>query len=390
MKPFALPFLLAAALQAAGNPIVPGLNRFATASYQQLAHGDANLIFSPFSISTALSMALDGARGQTAAEIARVLDQLYPDPAYHAAVAALVEQLAKEANTGRNELLNATGLWVQSGFPIQSDFKQVIQTLYRAPLSLVDFSTDPERARGEINSWTERNTKGRIRELFGQGSLDPTTRLMLTSAIYFNGKWQCAFRPQNTQLGPFQRDEGGEAQASFMRQTASFGYAETPALQILEMKYAGTGLAFDVLLPKAAGGLGDLEKSLTPEELTAWLGSLKERSVEVAVPKFRAEAEFSLRGTLSRMGMASAFGGSADFSGIDDRRDLALSDVRHKAFVDVSEEGTVAAAATGAMVNLIAMKAPPPLVFRADHPFAFLIRDTHSGLILFAGRLMRP
>jgi serpin B len=385
----ALPLFCAGALGASANP-APGLNHLATATYRELAPGGANLIFSPFSVSSALSMLLDGARGTTATQMAAVLHQAYPDPGYHAALAALVEQIVKTANTGGNELLNANGLWVQNGFAVRSDFRRTIETLYRAPLVPLDFARDCERARTEINSWTARHTKGKIQELYGPGSLDADVRLVLTSAIYFYGKWQSPFPPGETRPAPFRLGGGARVETPFMNQTAVFGYTETPSVQVLEMKYAGIPTVFDIILPKKEDGLAELESSLTPEQLAAWFGALKSRRVEVAIPKFRAESEFSLRDVLSRMGMADAFQSAADFSGIDGRRDLYLSDVLHKAFVDVSEEGTEAAAATGATVKFIAMLQEPRTVFRADRPFAFVIRDAPSGLILFAGRLTRP
>lgn len=381
--------LLMGALHATGSPVA-GMNRFAAATYRELATGPGNLILSPFSIATALSMLLDGARGRTATELAAALDQLYPDPAYHGALASLVEELTQAANTGGNELLIANGLWVQRGFPIQSEFRQTIETLYHAPLTPLDFIADPGQACAKINSWTAEHTRGKIPELFAPGSLDAHMRLILTSAIYFHAKWQSPFRPGDTHPAPFRLDAGATVETGFMRQSAIFGYTETPEVQVLEMKYAGSPLAFDVLLPTANDGLSELEKSLQPEKLSAWLGALQNRTVELAMPKFRAESGFSLRDALARMGMQEAFGASADFSGIDGRRDLFVSEVVHKAFVDVSEEGTEAAAATGVTVKPLAMRASPRTVFRADHPFAFLIRDARSGVVLFEGRLLKP
>ena len=176
-----------------------------------------------------------------------------------------------------------------------------------------------------------------------------------------------------------------------MNQTSNFGYTETPSAQILEMRYAGTGIAFDVLLPTTLTGLPNLEKSLTIGNLTGWLGQLTTRKVQVSLPKFRAESQFSLRKALSTMGMPTSFTGKADFSGIDPQRSLAISEVVHKAFVDVSEQGTEAAAATGITMRATAMRIPEQaVVFRADHPFLFLIRDTRTGIVLFIGRLVDP
>jgi serpin B len=385
----AIPFLLAGALLASSDA-TSGMNRFAAATYRQLAQTSGNLILSPFSISTALSMLLDGARGQTAAGMAATLSQLHPGSGYHVAVASLAAELTKQANGGGNRLAIANGLWVQQGFPLASEFEHTIRTLYQAPLTSLDFRAHADQARQEINSWTAQHTNDRIPELFAPGSMDATTRLVLTSAIYFYGKWRSPFDPSGTRVEPFQLGGGRTADAKFMHQKADFLYGETPDAQILEMKYQGTPLAFDILLPKTNDGLAELERSIQPDVLSAWFGALTSRKVEAAIPKFRAESGFMLRDILSRMGMADAFGEKADFSGIDGRRDLYLGVVVHKAFVEVSEEGTEAAAATGAAVHFMAMRRQEPTIFRADHPFMFFIRDTTSGVILFEGRLLQP
>src|SRR5262245_13860839 len=378
--------LLASALGAADEPVARGLNQFAVRTYWDLAPGAGNVIFSPFNIFTALSMTLAGARGQTASEIAAVLGQSYPDPDYQRAVASLVDRITNSARNAGNELANASSLWGDRGFGFEQDFLRTIETNYRAPLVPVDFSTDPERARGAINDWTEQQTRGRIRELFRPGSLDTRTRLVAATAIYFYGKWQFPFATTNTRPAPFHLENGETVQTDFMRQTASFGYNESASVRLLEMKYAGGAVAFDILLPKSLEAVVDVDQ----ESLNSLLGNLQNRTLEVAIPKFHAESEFSLVDTLSRLGMPSAFNdGSADFSGIDGRRDLVISDVRHKGFVDVTEEGTEAAAATGVAIGVTSIQLPQG-EFRADWPFVFLIRDTSSGAILFAGRLANP
>jgi len=390
MRRFVLPILLAATLPAGGLRIVPGINAFTAESYRQLAGGDANLILSPFNIGTTLSMALGGARGATASEIAAVLHQHY-DAGYDSALASLAADLTKAGNTGANELLMANGLWVQQGIAIQPAFQKTLADQYHAPLTPIDFTVHAEEARGAINRWTEQQTKNRIRDLLGPGSLDGDTRLVLTSAIYFYGKWEDPFLLSRTEPAPFTLESGGTTQASFMNQAARFAYAEMPSSQILEMRYAGTRIAFDVILPKTPNGLPDLEKSLTSENLSGWLGNLSSRRVRVSLPKFRAETEFSLGKALAAMGMRTAFTNSADFSGIDGHGKVKISAVVHKAFVDVSEQGTEAAAATGMAMRSLSVRMPEPaVVFRADHPFLFVIRDTGSEAILFIGRLINP
>jgi serpin B len=390
MKRLILPILLAAALPAADSRIMPAMNAFTTDAYKQLTGGGANLILSPFNVATALSMALAGARGQTSEQIQSVLHVHY-DSTYDAALAALLADLARAGNGGGNELHTANGLWVQKGLALQPAFQSTLAGNYQAPLTPVDFIANSEAARSQINGWTEEHTKEKIKDLLPAGALDARTRLVLTSAIYFYGKWQEPFLTSRTQPASFSLPGGATTQTGFMNQTSHFGYSETPSAQILEMRYAGTGIAFDVLLPMTVTGLPGLEKSLTPENLTGWLGNLTIRNVQVSLPKFRAESGFSLGKALSAMGMPAAFTGTADFSGIVPNGGLAISEVVHKAFVDVSEQGTEAAAATGITMRATAMRMPEqPVVFRADHPFLFLIRDTRSGVVLFIGRLMNP
>jgi len=389
MKRYLLPMLLAATLPAADSQIAPAMNAFTADAYKIVARGDANQILSPFNIATALSMALAGARGRTAEEIQSVLHTHY-NAAYDAAFGALLSDLAKDGNTGDNQLLAANALWTQKGFALQPAFEATLANNYHAPPTLLDFVGDAEGARSQINKWTEDRTKAKIKDLFAPGSLNAQTRLVLTSAIYFYGAWQSPFVTTNTKPAPFALSSGASAQASFMNQTSDFGYAEAESSRILEMRYRGTGIAFDVLLPNAAAGLASLEKSLTADKLTGWLGKLSTQNVQVSLPKFRAGSQFSLKNALSTMGMPTAFSGKADFSGISPAGGLAISDVVHKAFVYVSEQGTEAAAATGIAVMASAHITKPPVIFRADHPFLFLIRDTRTGAILFIGRLTSP
>ena len=391
MKYFVCAFVLVGVMSAGSSSIVSGLNDFTILSYRQLDQVSENLILSPFNIATALSMTLSGARGSTATQIAAVLRQRY-DASYDSSLASLVARVTKAGNAGGNELLAANGLWVQQGFPIQPAFQKTLADDYHAPLTPLDFVASAESARRQINGWTGQHTKNRIKDLLAEGSVNADTRLVLTSAIYFYGKWQEPFETSRTEPAPFKLVSGRTIQASFMNQTSRFSYTETPSTQILQMRYASTGIAFDVLLPRTSSGLANLEKSLSSENLASWLGNLDTEKVAVTLPKFRSESEFSLRKVLSAMGMPAAFRDDADFSGIDSRDKLWISQVVHKAFVDVSEQGTEAAAATGIAMVGAAMRPKPEqtFVFRADHPFIFMIRDTQTGVILFIGRVMKP
>jgi serpin B len=376
---------------AGADDVGMGLNRFSASVYEQAAKGGGNLVLSPFSISNALSMAMVGARGQTLAEMEKVLGQRSGDPKYHEQLQAIVEQILKASNGGGNQLLSANRLWLQQDFKTLAPFRDTLLNVYRAPAAPVDFEHNAEAARAAINAWTDEHTKGKIHDLFGPGTLDGRTRLVLSSAVYFYGKWEHAFSRVETRPEEFHPASGAAEQVDFMHQTGRFGYAETPAGQLLEMRYAGTGLAFDVLLPKKDAPGDTLEAGLNPDRLAGWLGALQNRSVQVVLPKFRVEYRTSLIPVLAALGMREAFSPTANFSGIDDRRDLQISQVVHKAFIDVAEEGTEAAAATGIGVALVAMVRPSETpVFRADRPFVFQIRDTKSGLVLFTGRVMDP
>lgn len=365
---------------AAATPDTGGLNRFAGNLYGELARTPGNVVFSPLSISTALAMTLAGARGETAREMTAVL-QTPP-------TAALLDALTRAGNTAGDQLLLAQSLWVERAFPLLPDFLSAAREQFHAAPQPADFARNPDAARQAINRWVAGQTRNKIETLFAPGSLARDTRLVLASAVYFNGKWRAPFDPRSTAPATFHTSPSSALETPFMNQKAHFPYAETPSAQVLEMPYAGGSLAFDVILPKPGVPLATLEDALRADGISAWLGRLQRREVSVALPKFRAESSYSLREALAALGMASAFTPAADFSGIAGRRDLFLSQVMHKAFIDVGEEGTEAAAATGAVVSLTALA--QPTVFRADHPFLFLIRDTGSGAVLFAGRLETP
>jgi len=374
-----------------GQELVPGVNKFTVEASRKLGSAvEGNVVSSPFSIHSALSMALAGARGDTAKEIAAVLQQAYPNAEYHQQFAALLARLKEGANPEQGtQLTNAAGLWVDQNLPLEAEFQQTIQTHYGAPLTPLDFLTNAEGARQVINAWTEEQTNGKIRDLFAEGSLNDRTRLVLTTAIYFMGKWQTPFLKERTAAGPFQLANGETASANFMRQIARVGYVETPQLQLVELKYAGSDVVFDIVLPKAPFSLADVESGLSSENLALLSFILQPAMVDLAIPKFRIESGGSVKDALAAMGMPTAFTEGADFSGINGQRDLLISDVVHKAFIDVNEDGTEAAAATGVSIGVTSV----PIVqhtFTADHPFAFLLRDTKTGLILFGGRFAVP
>jgi serpin B len=371
--------------------VTEGNNIFAAALYGRLRHQSGNLFFSPESISTALAMAYAGARGSTASEMAKTLHFTLPPDKLHPAMGALLRDL--NATHEGYQLSVANALWAQQGYTFLDDFLRLLKSDYGAGLNQVDFKGATEAARLTINQWVEQKTQDKIKDLLQPGALRPDTRLVLTNAIYFKGDWETQFDKAQTKNEDFHLSPAQTTPAPLMHREGRFSYFDGGTFQILEIPYKSKELSMIVFLPKDAAGLSALEESLTGSNLQEWLGKLASvPKVIVTMPKFKMTQQFQLGPTLSAMGMPQAFSGSADFSGMTGHRDFAISAVIHKAYVDVNEEGTEAAAATGVTMRTMAMRAPegPPPVFQADHPFVFMIRDNRSASILFIGRMADP
>jgi serpin B len=374
-------------------------NAFAVALYGQLRKQSGNLFFSPESISTALAMTYAGARADTAAEIAKTLHFALPPGQLHPAMGALL----RDRNAAHNgyQLKEADALWVQTGYSLLPEFLKLNKDDYDAGLNRVDFARATEASRQTINRWVEQRTGDKIRELLQSGVLTSDTRLVLTNAIYFKGDWDKRFRKEDTKDEDFRLFAGRTIKTPLMHVIRGFDYFDGGSFQALEIPYQKKELSMIVFLPKARAGLSGFEQSLTPGSMQKLLGQLwPAETVIVTMPKFKMEAQFSLKDSLIAMGMREAFDAKrADFSGVASREtmqhvgNLSISGVIHKAYVDVNEEGTEAAAATAVTAPTISSSRTtptPPIIFRADHPFMFLIRDNRSGSILFMGRVTNP
>ncbi len=368
--------------------VVRGNTAFALDLYQQLRSTEGNLFFSPYSISTALAMTYAGARGNTETQMAQTLHFTLDQSALHPALAALEARLRKVQEKGDILLSVANALWPHVDYPFLEAFLTLTKEFYGVSITPVDYK-DTEAARQQINTWVEEKTQDKIKDLIPPGVLDDLTRLVLVNAIYFKGNWASQFAKDRTQTAPFSVTPSKKVEAPLMTQQHPFKYGETDRLQILELPYVGNDLAMILLLPKEVDGLAELEMTLTAPNLEQWTSRLEETKVCVFLPRFKISQGFSLGDALAAMGMVDAFGGEANFSGMDgNEKGLYIGAVLHKAFVEVNEEGTEAAAATAVIVSR-ALPLPPP-TFRADHPFIFLIRENSTGSILFLGRVMDP
>jgi serpin B len=371
--------------------LVAGNTAFGCELYGELKAEAGNLFLSPFSVSTALGMTAAGAKGKTFDEMEKVLHLPAEAPA---AFGAVLKSLNAEPDAKKRgfTLSTANALWAQNGYPWRAEYKKLVATDYGAGLYDVNFQNDPELARATINTWVEKETREKIKDLLPKGSVTGGTRLVLTNAIYFKGDWDLKFKKEDTKDLPFTLADGKKVDAPLMYRVGGYSYAEADGYQVLDLPYTGKRLSMTVILPKKPDGLAAIEKELTGAKLDEMLMRLRyEKTVHVHLPKFKVTKSLLLNKPLMALGMKAAFG-AADFSKMHTgSEELRISMVLHKAFVDVNEEGTEAAAATAVAIEPSAAVQPrPPKHFRADRPFLYLIRDHKTGSVLFLGRLSEP
>lgn len=371
-----------------------GNRAFALDLYQQLRVKDGNQFYSPYSISLALAMTFAGARGETESQMAQAMHFDLPQASLHPAINALSLKLASRAQPAGEDqegglMLNiANSLWGQAGFAFQSDFMDMLAESYGAGMREVDFANS-EQARQLINDWVAEETRDKIKDLIPSGALNPLTRLVLANAIYFKAAWQYPFEEQATSKDDFTLLEGEVIQADTMRQSKMFGYAKGDGYQSVELPYSGRSTSMLIFLPDE-DRFEEFEAALDSELITDTLDNLTPAQVELSLPKFKVESTFSLNEALAALGMPDAFDADkADFSGMTGQPDLFISSVVHKAFVDVNEAGTEAAAATAVIMELKAMPSES-VTLKINRPFIFAIIDRETGTILFMGRVLDP
>ncbi len=368
--------------------VIAANNGFAFDVYSELATDDENIFFSPYSLSTALGMTYEGARGQTANEMASTL-RFSTDHSFRRAATAVLQNGYNDKTTlYRLEMANA--LWVQEGFDFSKDFLSMVEKFYAGTAANLDFENDAEGSREEINSWVESRTNDKIKNLFPKGTVDTNTRLILTNAVYFKGSWMDAFDKGETYEGEFTILNGEKVKARFMHKGGkSFGYTDGNGAQVLELPYQGGELSMLLLLPE--GDMTALEEKLSADVIRGYRENLIMQEVDVTVPRFTLDTKYSMNEALAKIGMPTAFTDGADFSGMTESGSLAIGNVVHQAHVAVDEEGAEAAAATGVEMSVTSFKmVAEPKIFRADRPFIFAITDKESGNILFLGRVANP
>jgi serpin B len=368
-------------------------NVFALDLYKNFAASPGNVFFSPYSVSTALAMTWAGALGLTAAQFAALFhaDSGAPAPAAF----GLLQQAVTASASGHVQLAIANSLWPQQDHPFLPAYLALVQDAFASGVFPVDYQTNAPAAVDRINAWVADRTNNRIQNLIGLGDVSRSTSLILVNAIYFKGAWTSPFKAEATRPDRFFLADGSNLTASFMHQRVHALYAELPnSSKILSLPYVGGNLSFIAILPATSTGLPALEHALTWDALDTLFRALPPSplEVDVSLPKFKLTEHYGLGQTLKTLGLTDAFNpAAADFSGMDGQHDLFVSEVIHQAFINVNEQGTEAAAATGVMMAGAARQMPQPApAFNADHPFLFLIRDNRTGAILFLGRLAAP
>ncbi len=364
-------------------------NQFAMDLYQRLRHDEGNLFFSPYSITSALAMTWAGARGETAAEMAETLRFGVPEEAMHEGFKALNALVNAPSDAVALRVANA--LWGQMEYEFLQEYLDLVETHYGGALETLDFVHDPDGSRQIINAWVEDKTEDRIKDLLPEGSIDPLTRLVLTNAIYFKGTWEHEFNPDQTRDEPFYLLDGTEVEVPMMHQRRRFPYAENEAVHAVRLPYQGGDMSMLVLLPKERDGLPAIEANLDTAYLDDLIDQMRMQEVRLGLPRFTTTSDFSMAQMLRAMGMPRAFNPEeADFSGMTGDRELYISDVIHKAFIEVNEEGTEAAAATGVTMRATSAMPQEPVEFIVDRPFLLVLRHEPSGAMLFVGRIVDP
>ncbi|NXG75608.1 SPB10 protein, partial [Baryphthengus martii] len=389
--------------------------------------GDKNILFSPLSISSALAAVYLGARGNTADQIAKVLhfdkvegtrnvsttikmrvysrteDHLSSRCAHfqkteigktdniHAEFKALNFEINQHS---KNYLLKSVNeLYGEKSLPFSKEYLQLVKKYYNVQPQSANFVTSADEIRKEINSKVEHQTEGKIQNLLPSGSVDSLTRLVLINALYFKGNWATKFQVEATRQRPFRINTHTTKPVPMMHLSDKFNWAYVESIQadVLELPYVNNDLSMFILLPSDITGLQKLERELTFENLSAWTSPqlMDKMKMEVYLPRFILEDTYDLKSTLSRMGLQDAFTeGQADFTGMAENGDLFLSQVFHKCYLEVNEEGTEAAAASSA--TLASRSLGATIIFAADHPFLFFIRHNKTKSIVFLGRFSSP
>ncbi len=365
-----------------GDDVVEANSRFAFEIMKNVYADDkeGNVFLSPASISTALTMTLNGAAGQTREQMRDVLGFSDIDQAnVNSGFAYLIEMLNRDADGVEISLANS--IWVRKGFSVLESFKEINRDYFASTIDELDFSK-PE-AKDTINNWVKDNTNGLIESIIDD-DIDPMTVMFLINSIYFKGDWKVEFDPDKTYEADFRKEDGTTGKVDMMSSKGDTFYYEKDGLKMISLPYGEGGAMMDLILPAENTKMKDFTAKFGYKQYMDAVKGLNEKGdVQVAIPKFKVEYEKSLNEVLSAMGMKDAFTSQSNLTGINEGGNLFISDVKHKTYIDVNEEGTEAAGVTSVEIRLTSVM--DPITFIADRPFSYIIRDTETDSILFMG-----
>jgi serpin B len=373
---------------------VRAANAFGFKLYRKTKRGAGNQLVSGTSLRSALGVAYLGARGATAREMASALD--LPADASKAAEGAKADRAAWQAARGKAELVVANRVWTEKTFALDARFTAMAEGAFGAAPEPVDFKTAPEAARRTINTWVASSTGDKIVDLLPAGSVDAQSRVVVTNAIYFKGRWALPFPASATKDEPWRLGGAKTKTTPMMHTTESQRFAQLTGavpLRLLELRYEGSEMAMLLVLPEDPANLGKLEDALTTDAYEAWTKQLAHQRVAITLPKFSFKSGGPMAAPLRELGMKAAFTTNAELGGIAEPKGgekLQLSQVVQQTYVAVDENGTEAAAASGVVMRTTSMPMGQPAEFKADHPFLFFIVEKPTGLVLFMGRVADP
>ncbi|KAM6350389.1 ovalbumin-like [Podargus strigoides] len=367
----------------------------------KVQHVNKNVVFSPMTIISAMSMVYLGARENTRTQIDKVVPfdkitgfgeavetQCATSASVHASLKDMFTQITKPSDN--YSVSFASKLYAEETYPILPEYLQCVKELYEGGLETISFQTAADQARELINSWVESQTNGMIKNILQPSSVNPQTEMVLVNAAYFKGMWEKAFKDEDTQAMPFQVTEQESKPVQMMTQIGSFKVAviASEKVKILELPYASGKMSMWIMLPDDVSGLEQIETAITSEKITEWTSSkmMEEKKIKVYLPRMKMEEKYNLTSVLMGLGITDLFSSSANLSGISSAESLKMSQAIHEAIVELSEAGSEAAGSTGAGKEVTSVSGE----FNANHPFLFWIKHNPTQTILFFGRCNSP